>query len=130
MRYVPLYWIQSSVVGWQKGDQHHDESVTITNPETIALVSRLLMVKERTLVEALTMKKTVAGDETVVMTHRMEHVRLDHSRVRMTTIYYMAKVGLALRFKLIIFLWTLCAWDFIFKHNFSVLLCNKKQKIK
>lgn len=33
------------------------------------------MVKEPTLVEALTQKKTVAGDETVVMTHRMEHVR-------------------------------------------------------
>ncbi|XP_053405798.1 unconventional myosin-IXAb-like isoform X4 [Mercenaria mercenaria] len=57
----------------KKGDQHHDESVTIVNPETITIISKLLMVKERTLVEALTQKKTVAGDETVVMTHRMEH---------------------------------------------------------
>ncbi|KAH3834605.1 hypothetical protein DPMN_107935 [Dreissena polymorpha] len=32
------------------------------------------MVKEKTLVEALTQKKTVAGDETVVMTHRMDNV--------------------------------------------------------
>ncbi|XP_052795146.1 unconventional myosin-IXAa-like isoform X4 [Mya arenaria] len=57
----------------KKGDQHHDESVTITNPETIDVVSRLLMVKKKTLEEALTQKKTIAGDETVVMTHRMEH---------------------------------------------------------
>ncbi|XP_052282643.1 unconventional myosin-IXa-like isoform X3 [Dreissena polymorpha] len=57
----------------KKGDQHHDESVIITNPDTIAVVSRLLMVKEKTLVEALTQKKTVAGDETVVMTHRMDN---------------------------------------------------------
>jgi len=41
------------------------------------VISRLLMVKERTLVEALTQKKTIAGDETVVMTHRMEHVSND-----------------------------------------------------
>ncbi|WAQ98537.1 MY9AA-like protein [Mya arenaria] len=45
----------------------------VTFKKTIDVVSRLLMVKKKTLEEALTQKKTIAGDETVVMTHRMEH---------------------------------------------------------
>ena len=46
----------------QKGDQHHDESVSIMNMETVTVISNLLKVKEKTLVEALTTKRTTAGD--------------------------------------------------------------------
>ncbi|XP_078314826.1 unconventional myosin-IXb-like isoform X4 [Crassostrea virginica] len=55
----------------KKGDQHHDDSVTIKNQEAIQIISSILKVKEKTLVEALTQKRATAGDETVVMNYRM-----------------------------------------------------------
>ncbi|XP_061172961.1 unconventional myosin-IXa-like [Saccostrea echinata] len=56
----------------KKGDQHHDESVTIKNLDVVQTVSGILKVKEKTLVEALTQKRATAGDETVVMNYRMQ----------------------------------------------------------
>lgn len=55
----------------KKGDQHHDDSVTIKNQEVIQIISGILKVKEKTLVEALTQKRATAGDETVVMNYKM-----------------------------------------------------------
>ncbi|XP_056022889.1 unconventional myosin-IXa-like isoform X5 [Ostrea edulis] len=55
----------------KKGDQHHDESVTIKHQTVIQTISSILKVKEKTLVEALTQKRATAGDETVVMNYRM-----------------------------------------------------------
>ncbi|XP_069137076.1 unconventional myosin-IXb-like isoform X9 [Argopecten irradians] len=55
----------------KKGDQHHDESVTIKDETTVQIISNLLKVKEKTLTEALTQKKTTAGGETVVMNYKM-----------------------------------------------------------
>ncbi|KAK3592955.1 hypothetical protein CHS0354_036814 [Potamilus streckersoni] len=56
----------------KRGDQTHDESVSITNHEVIKKLSDVLKVKEKTLCEALTQKKATAGDETVVMKYKME----------------------------------------------------------
>ncbi|ESP05442.1 hypothetical protein LOTGIDRAFT_102587 [Lottia gigantea] len=56
----------------KKGDQHHDESVSIKNEDDVKIISNLLKVKEKTVIEALTTKKTVAGDETVVINFKME----------------------------------------------------------
>ncbi|KAL5004156.1 hypothetical protein ScPMuIL_017612 [Solemya velum] len=55
----------------KKGDQHHDESVAIKNLESIKIISKLLKVEEKTLIDVLTQKKTTAGDETVVMNYKM-----------------------------------------------------------
>jgi myosin-9 len=57
---------------WQKLSQAHHEAVTILNRDQVAIVSNLLKVKEDTLVEALTKKKTMAGGETVVMSNKMQ----------------------------------------------------------
>ncbi|XP_071119029.1 unconventional myosin-IXb-like isoform X6 [Haliotis cracherodii] len=56
----------------KKGDQHHDESVSVKNEATVQIICSLLKVKEKTVLEALTTKKTVAGDETVVINYKME----------------------------------------------------------
>ncbi|XP_067665745.1 unconventional myosin-IXb-like isoform X9 [Haliotis asinina] len=56
----------------KKGDQHHDESVSVRNEATVEIICNLLKVKEKTVLEALTTKKTVAGDETVVINYKME----------------------------------------------------------
>ncbi|OWF47559.1 Unconventional myosin-IXb [Mizuhopecten yessoensis] len=55
----------------KKGDQHHDESVAIKDETTIQIISSLLKVKEKTLTEALTQKKTTAGGETMVINYKM-----------------------------------------------------------
>ncbi|XP_013418061.1 LOW QUALITY PROTEIN: unconventional myosin-IXa-like [Lingula anatina] len=56
----------------KKSEIHHDEAVYIKNIESVQVISGLLKVKEETLVEALTMKKTTAGEETVIIPYRME----------------------------------------------------------
>ncbi|XP_071169195.1 unconventional myosin-IXb-like isoform X19 [Mytilus edulis] len=56
----------------KKGDQHHDESVTVKTESVVQIISSLLKVKEKTLVDALTQKRATAGDETVVMNYKME----------------------------------------------------------
>ncbi|XP_055956290.1 unconventional myosin-IXa isoform X3 [Patella vulgata] len=56
----------------KKGDQHHDESVSIKNEDTVEIISNLLKVKEKTVIDALTQKKTIAGGETVVINYKME----------------------------------------------------------
>ncbi|KAJ8304274.1 hypothetical protein KUTeg_017857 [Tegillarca granosa] len=56
----------------KKGDQHHDESVSVLNESAIKIISSLLKVKEKTVLEALTQKRTTAGGETVVINYRME----------------------------------------------------------
>ncbi|XP_012945024.1 unconventional myosin-IXAa [Aplysia californica] len=56
----------------KKGDKHHDESVTVRSGETVKTISLLLKVKERYVLEALTQKKTTAGDETFVINYKME----------------------------------------------------------
>ena len=45
------------------------------NRDTIQKISKLLQVKEKILVDALTIKKATAGGETVVMNYKMEDVR-------------------------------------------------------
>nr|KAG5705933.1 hypothetical protein BaRGS_010823 [Batillaria attramentaria] len=56
----------------KKGDQHHDESVVVRNEATVKIISQLLKVKERTVMEALTQKRTTAGDETFVINYKMD----------------------------------------------------------
>ncbi|CAL1546779.1 unnamed protein product [Lymnaea stagnalis] len=56
----------------KKGDQHHDESVTVKAGNTVKTISLLLKVKERYVLDALTQKKTTAGDETFVINYKME----------------------------------------------------------
>ncbi|KAL8597794.1 hypothetical protein ACOMHN_004909 [Nucella lapillus] len=56
----------------KKGDQHHDESVTVRNEATVKIISNLLKVKEKTVLEALTQKRTTAGDETFTINYKME----------------------------------------------------------
>ncbi|CAC5398993.1 Unconventional myosin-IXa,Myosin-16,Unconventional myosin-IXb,Probable myosin heavy chain ECU04_1000,Myosin-6,Unconventional myosin-X,Myosin-15,Myosin-10,Myosin-13,Myosin-VIIa,Myosin-1,Myosin-2 heavy chain,Myosin-I heavy chain,Unconventional myosin heavy chain 6,Unconventional myosin-XV,Unconventional myosin-VIIb,Myosin-3,Myosin-7,Myosin-5,Myosin-9,Myosin-17,Myosin-4,Myosin-11,Unconventional myosin-Va,Unconventional myosin-Ib,Myosin-2 heavy chain, non muscle,Myosin-12,Myosin-8,Unconventional myosin-VIIa,My len=56
----------------KKGDQHHDESVTVKTESVVQIISSLLKVKEKTLVDALTQKRATAGDETVFMNYKME----------------------------------------------------------
>ncbi|XP_076443388.1 unconventional myosin-IXb-like isoform X3 [Babylonia areolata] len=56
----------------KKGDQHHDESVVVKNEATVKMISHLLKVKERTVLEALTQKKSTAGDETFTINYKME----------------------------------------------------------
>ncbi|XP_064607942.1 unconventional myosin-IXAa-like isoform X2 [Liolophura sinensis] len=56
----------------KKGDQSYDESVIVKNMPTITIISNLLKVKENTLLEALTQKKTIAGEETLVLNYKME----------------------------------------------------------
>ncbi|CAG5114802.1 unnamed protein product, partial [Candidula unifasciata] len=56
----------------KKGDKHHDESVAVKNEEAVKIISMLLKVKEQYVLEALTQKKTTAGDETFVISYRME----------------------------------------------------------
>ncbi|KAH9513297.1 Unconventional myosin-IXa [Bulinus truncatus] len=56
----------------KKGDKHHDESVTIKVGESVRIISSLLKVKERYVLEALTQKKSTAGDEIFVVNYKME----------------------------------------------------------
>uniref|UniRef100_A0A2C9KA35 Unconventional myosin-IXb n=1 Tax=Biomphalaria glabrata TaxID=6526 RepID=A0A2C9KA35_BIOGL len=56
----------------KKGDKHHDESVTIKAGDSVRIISTLLKVKERYVLEALTQKKSTAGDETFVINYKME----------------------------------------------------------
>ncbi|BFZ01247.1 hypothetical protein BsWGS_04286 [Bradybaena similaris] len=56
----------------KKGDKHHDEFVAVKNEEAVKTISMLLKVKEQYVLEALTQKKTTAGDETFVISYRME----------------------------------------------------------
>jgi myosin-9 len=49
--------------------------VDIKNEETLAIISSLLKVKETTLKEALTKKKTVAGGEALCINYKMDDVR-------------------------------------------------------
>ena len=58
----------------QKKEHSHHESVQILSEGAVALIAKLLRVREKTLVEALTKKKTLAGGETVVMTYKLEDV--------------------------------------------------------
>ncbi|CAH1796283.1 unnamed protein product [Owenia fusiformis] len=50
----------------------HHESVEIKNMYLVTIISNLLRVKDETLVEALTKKKTQAGGETVLINYKME----------------------------------------------------------
>ncbi|BFY98087.1 hypothetical protein BsWGS_01126 [Bradybaena similaris] len=61
-----------NIVFKKKGDKHHDESVMVKNMESIQIISKLLKVKERYVLEALTQKKTTAGDETFVINYKMD----------------------------------------------------------
>ncbi|XP_064649150.1 unconventional myosin-IXa-like isoform X20 [Lineus longissimus] len=56
----------------KKSDHYHHEAVDIKNEEILAVISSLLKVKEATLKEALTKKKTVAGGETLLISYKME----------------------------------------------------------
>ncbi|XP_070212949.1 unconventional myosin-IXb-like [Littorina saxatilis] len=56
----------------KKGDQHHDESVVVRNEATVKIISQLLKVKEKTVLEALTQKRTTAGDEVFTINYKME----------------------------------------------------------
>ncbi|ELU02859.1 hypothetical protein CAPTEDRAFT_226894 [Capitella teleta] len=62
-----------NIVFKKKLSQAHHEAVTISNREQVTVVSNLLKVREDTLIEALTKKKTMAGGETVVMSYKMQN---------------------------------------------------------
>ncbi|KAK2161935.1 hypothetical protein LSH36_107g02020 [Paralvinella palmiformis] len=55
----------------KKTDHAHHEAVQVQNIDLVNLISGLLKVKETTMLEALTKKKTMAGGETVVMNYKM-----------------------------------------------------------
>ena len=75
--FILFLFITSIFFSQQKADQYHDESVTVLNRDTIQKISKLLQVKEKILIDALTQKKATAGGETVVMNYRMEDVSDD-----------------------------------------------------
>ncbi|XP_074649621.1 unconventional myosin-IXb-like isoform X2 [Tubulanus polymorphus] len=56
----------------KRSDRYHHEAVEIKNTEVLTIISNLLRVKEATLKEALTTKKTVAGGESVIINYKME----------------------------------------------------------
>ncbi|XP_025078499.1 unconventional myosin-IXa-like isoform X4 [Pomacea canaliculata] len=56
----------------KKGDQHHDESVGIKNEATVQDHFTTVKGERENLLEALMQKRTIAGDETVVINYKME----------------------------------------------------------
>ncbi|ESO09899.1 hypothetical protein HELRODRAFT_190322 [Helobdella robusta] len=50
----------------------HDESTSISNMKQLQIVSNLLKVTEKSLLEALTKRRTMAGGETVVMANKID----------------------------------------------------------
>ncbi|XP_050731320.1 unconventional myosin-IXa-like isoform X3 [Eriocheir sinensis] len=55
----------------KKSTYHHDESVSVRNPELVENISSLLGVSEATLMNALTSKKTRVQGEILVMYYRL-----------------------------------------------------------
>ena len=55
----------------KKSSYHHDESVSVRNPELVSTISSLLGVSQDTLVNALTSKKARVQGETLVMHYRL-----------------------------------------------------------
>lgn len=53
---------------------HHDEAVSVKNPEVVLLISELLRVKQETLMAALTAKKARASGETLVINYKFPEV--------------------------------------------------------
>ncbi|XP_065224768.1 unconventional myosin-IXAa-like isoform X2 [Planococcus citri] len=49
---------------------HHDEAVSVKNPEVVQLISELLRVKQETLMAALTAKRARASGETLVINYK------------------------------------------------------------
>lgn len=54
---------------------HHDEAVSVKNPEVVQLISELLRVKQETLMAALTAKRARASGETLVINYKFPEVR-------------------------------------------------------
>ena len=50
---------------------HHDEAVAVQQPEIVTLISDLLLVKQETLMAALTSKRARASGETLVINYRL-----------------------------------------------------------
>ncbi|KAL1117614.1 hypothetical protein AAG570_003929 [Ranatra chinensis] len=55
----------------RKSAYHHDEAVSVRNPEIVLLISELLRVKQETLLAALTAKRARASGETLVINYRL-----------------------------------------------------------
>ncbi len=53
---------------------HHDEAVSVKNPEVVMLISELLRVKQETLMAALTAKRARASGETLVISYKFPEV--------------------------------------------------------
>jgi myosin heavy subunit len=58
----------------RKATYHHDESVSVKNPELVQRISSLLSVQEETLLQALTSKKARASGETLVIAYKFPEV--------------------------------------------------------
>lgn len=56
----------------KKSTYHCDEAVTIKNQEEVSIVSKLLMVKEETLTNALICKRTKTKSETITINYKMQ----------------------------------------------------------
>ena len=55
----------------KKSTYHCDEAVMVKNPEEVSIISKLLMVKEETLLSALTCKRTKAAKgETIIINYK------------------------------------------------------------
>ncbi|XP_060525524.1 unconventional myosin-IXa-like isoform X2 [Cylas formicarius] len=55
----------------KKSAYHHDEAVSVKNPEVVSLISELLRVKQETLMQALTAKRARASGETLVINYKL-----------------------------------------------------------
>lgn len=55
---------------------HHDEAVSVKNPEVVQLISELLRVKQETLMAALTAKRARASGETLIINYKFPEVIL------------------------------------------------------
>ena len=54
---------------------HHDEAVSVKNPEVVQMISELLRVKQETLMAALTAKRARASGETLVISYKFPEVK-------------------------------------------------------
>lgn len=55
----------------RKSAYHHDDAVAVKNPDVVSIISKLLLVKQETLLQALTAKRARASGETLVINHRL-----------------------------------------------------------
>lgn len=70
-----IYYISGNVEFQpRKLAYHHDEAVSVKNPEVVLSISELLRVKQETLMAALTAKRARASGETLVINYKFPEV--------------------------------------------------------